>query len=112
MFPNQFFAVKNMLRKTGESLLMLLPTFKSHSIHVCMACAHCVLFPCTWPMHIAWDSYACGLCSSGEVLVHASCVILVDFLYTQDFPPNDFLLYLGNEMVEISRVEARILSLD
>ena len=111
-FPNQFFAVKNMLRKTRESLLMLLPTYTSPSIPVCMACAHYVRFPCTWPMHIAWDSCARGLCSSGEVLVHASCAILVHFLYTQDFPPDDSFLYLGIEIVEISRVEARVFSLD
>ena len=44
MFPNQFLAVKNMLRKTKESLLLLLPMCKSYVILVNMARAHPMQF--------------------------------------------------------------------
>ena len=36
----------------------------------------------------------------------------MQFSYTQDLPPDDSSLCLGIKMVEISRVEARVLSLD
>ena len=101
IFLYQFLILKNIPRKTRESLLMLLPT-----------CAFHVILMHTWPMHIACDSHACGLCTSRVVLVLATCVIPMSFLYTLDLLPNDSFLCLGIEMVEILRVEARVFSLD
>ena len=60
-----------------------------------------VRFLCTWPVHIAFDSRGHSLCASYAVLVHASYVILVRFLYNQDILPDDSSLCLGIEMVEI-----------
>ena len=58
MFPTQFLVVKNMPRKTGESLLMLLPTCAFHAILMHMACAHLMRFSCTQPMCILYGSRA------------------------------------------------------
>ena len=63
-------------------------------------------------MHVPCDSRARGLCTSYAVLVHVTSVILVCFSYTKDLPLDDFSLCLGIEMVVISRVEGRVLSLD
>ena len=85
MFLDQFLVVKDMPRKNEKSLLILLP-----------------------------------MCASRAILVHVVCAILMyvasahpmQFSYTQDLPPDDSSLCLGIKMVEISRVEARVLSLD
>ena len=53
-----------------------------------------------------------SLCKSHVVLVHMAYVILVCFSYTQDLPPDDSSLYLGTEMVEISRIEVIVFYLD
>ena len=100
MFPDQFLAMKNMPRKFEESLLMLLLTCASHVIPVHMACTHHMRF-------LARD-----LCAFYVVLMHMACVILVYFPYIQDFSPDDSSLYLGTEMVKISRVEISVFSLD
>ena len=92
MFLDQFLVVKNMTRKTRESLFMLL-------LVVC-------------PVHMAYESCARVLYASCEMLMHVVCVILVHFSYTQDLPPDNSSLYLSTEMVEISMVEARVFSLD
>ena len=44
--------------------------------------------------------------------MHVTCVIPVHFSYTQDLSFDDSSLYLGTEMVEISRAEAKVFSLD
>ena len=41
-------------------------------------------FPCTWPMHIAYTSHACGLCASRACSLCASCAILVCATYVND----------------------------
>ena len=76
----------------------------------------------TTHVHVLCDSYMHGPCTLHAIpmhttfvhpmWVHATCVILVHFLYTHDFPLNDSSLCLSAEMVEISRVEARVSSLD
>ena len=47
MFLNQFLMVKNMLRKIGESLLMLLSTYASYAILVRVTYVIPVCFPYT-----------------------------------------------------------------
>ena len=42
----------------------------------------------------------------------AACVIPMHFSYTKDLLPNDSSLCLGTEIVEISRVDARVFSMD
>ena len=56
MFPNQFLAVKNMLRKTEEYLLMKLPTCTSRAI----------------PLHVPCNSVAHGMCTVRVIPVHAT----------------------------------------
>ena len=70
MFPDQFLTMKNMPKKIGESLLILLPTCVSRMIPVNMPCTHHVRFQCMQPMCIPCDSHACGLCDSSALLIH------------------------------------------
>ena len=44
--------------------------------------------------------------------MHVACAYPMRFSYTQDLLLDDSSLCLGIEMVEISKVEARVLSLD
>ena len=70
MFLDQFFVVKNMPRKIGESLLMVLPMCTSCKIPMQVACAHPVQFLCTRPMCILYGSHAYGLCDSNVILIN------------------------------------------
>ena len=70
MFSDQFLTMKNMTKKIGESLLILLPTCVSHTIPVNMACTHHVRFQCMRLMCIPCDSHACDLCDSNALLIH------------------------------------------
>ena len=89
-----------MPRKTGESLLMQLPTYVSHAIPVHVACAHPIRFSCTRLVHISCGSHANDSCDSSTLLEHPN------------LPPDDSSLCLSIEMVEISRMETRVFSLD
>ena len=51
-----------------------------------------------------------GLCTSCVVFIHVAYVIPVRFSYTQDIPPDDSSVCLGINIVEISSMEARVLS--
>ena len=89
-----------MPRKTGESLFMQLPMYVSHAIPVHVACAHLVRFSCTRLVHISCGSHASDPCDFSTLLKHPN------------LPPDDSSLCLGIEMVEISRMETRVFSLD
>ena len=72
-------------------------------------------------MCVPCNPCARGLYASHAIPMHAACVHLMHvayvipmhFLYnTQDLPPDDSSLCLRTEMVDISRVEARVFTLD
>ena len=64
----------------------------------------------TTHVHVPCDSCARGLCTSCVVFIHVAYVIPVRFSYTQDIPPDDSSVCLGINIVEISSMEARVLS--
>ena len=91
------YSEEHVKKKRGEFLLMLLLTCVSRTIPMHIVCTHSVRFPCMQPVCILCSSRAYDLCDSSVFFVH---------------PPDDSSLCLSTKMVEISRVKARIFSLD
>ena len=89
-----------MPRKIRESLFMQLPTYVSHAIPVHVAYAHPVRFSCMQLVRISCGSHASDPCDSSTLLEHPN------------LPLDDSSLCLGIKMVEISRMETRVFSLD
>ena len=92
--------MKNMPRKTRESLLILLPTRASRAIPVHMAYAHHMWFPCMWLIRIS-----CGLCDSNMLLIHLCDSTRWLFFVSRHWDSGDLKGYKASSILQVVWVE-------